>query len=123
MSPVLNHPSGSKVSDVACSLRQYPRKTCGPLVSISPSGATRMLVPISACPTVPGFHAPSRLTVRVGLVSVSPVSYTHLRAHETVLDIVCRLLLEKKKNDAINNYVYKLHITEPKTSDNYPKFK
>src|SRR5664280_1726888 len=25
------------------------------------------------------------------------VSYTHLRAHETVLDLVCRLLLEKKK--------------------------
>ena len=29
--------------------------------------------------------------------SSGPVSYTHLRAHETVLDIVCRLLLEKKK--------------------------
>ena len=27
----------------------------------------------------------------------SAVSYTHLRAHETVLDLVCRLLLEKKK--------------------------
>ena len=27
-----------------------------------------------------------------------PVSYTHLRAHETVLAIVCRLLLEKKQN-------------------------
>ena len=26
-----------------------------------------------------------------------PVSYTHLRAHETVLDLVCRLLLDKKK--------------------------
>src|SRR5450756_3003934 len=26
-----------------------------------------------------------------------PVSYTHLRAHETRHDIVCRLLLEKKK--------------------------
>ena len=26
------------------------------------------------------------------------VSYTHLRAHETVLDLVCRLLLEKTKN-------------------------
>ena len=26
-----------------------------------------------------------------------PVSYTHLRAHETVLDLVCRLLLEKTK--------------------------
>ena len=24
------------------------------------------------------------------------VSYSHLRAHETVLDLVCRLLLEKK---------------------------
>ena len=27
----------------------------------------------------------------------SPVSYTHLRAHETREDLVCRLLLEKKK--------------------------
>mgnify|MGYP002682345261 CR=1 FL=1 len=27
------------------------------------------------------------------------VSYTHLRAHETVLDLVCRLLLEKKKEN------------------------
>ena len=26
----------------------------------------------------------------------TPVSYTHLRAHETVLDLVCRLLLETK---------------------------
>ena len=30
------------------------------------------------------------------LVDVA-VSYTHLRAHETVLDLVCRLLLEKKQ--------------------------
>ena len=28
---------------------------------------------------------------------IRPVSYTHLRAHETVLDLVCRLRLEKKK--------------------------
>ena len=27
------------------------------------------------------------------------VSYTHLRAHETRHDLVCRLLLEKKKYD------------------------
>eukprot|EP00656_Telonema_subtile_P015743 TRINITY_DN18283_c0_g1_i4.p1 TRINITY_DN18283_c0_g1~~TRINITY_DN18283_c0_g1_i4.p1 ORF type:complete len:353 (+),score=89.65 TRINITY_DN18283_c0_g1_i4:256-1314(+) len=32
------------------------------------------------------------------------VSYTHLRAHETVLDLVCRLLLEKKKNTTIVNH-------------------
>ena len=30
--------------------------------------------------------------------SVDAVSYTHLRAHETVLELVCRLLLEKKTN-------------------------
>ena len=29
-------------------------------------------------------------------LSTVPVSYTHLRAHETVLDTVCRLLLEKQ---------------------------
>src|SRR5665648_1100202 len=28
---------------------------------------------------------------------MDPVSYTHLRAHETRHDLVCRLLLEKKK--------------------------
>ena len=42
------------------------------------------------------------LVTLVGWVStwggIMPVSYTHLRAHETVLDLVCRLLLEKKKN-------------------------
>ena len=31
-----------------------------------------------------------------------PVSYTHLRAHETVLDLVCRLLLEKKTQQKKN---------------------
>ena len=29
-------------------------------------------------------------------IGLGAVSYTHLRAHETVLDLVCRLLLEKK---------------------------
>eukprot|EP00658_Telonema_sp_P-2_P043337 TRINITY_DN31278_c0_g1_i1.p1 TRINITY_DN31278_c0_g1~~TRINITY_DN31278_c0_g1_i1.p1 ORF type:complete len:212 (-),score=63.39 TRINITY_DN31278_c0_g1_i1:82-717(-) len=31
------------------------------------------------------------------LVTILPVSYTHLRAHETPEHLVCRLLLEKKK--------------------------
>src|SRR5450756_2719867 len=30
------------------------------------------------------------------------VSYTHLRAHETRHDLVCRLLLEKKKKNTTN---------------------
>ena len=34
----------------------------------------------------------------VDLHGQEPVSYTHPRAHETVLELVCRLLLEKKKD-------------------------
>src|SRR5450756_318373 len=33
---------------------------------------------------------------RVSFSSIGAVSYTHLRAHETRHDLVCRLLLEKK---------------------------
>ena len=35
------------------------------------------------------------------LTMLIPVSYTHLRAHETVLDLVCRLLLEKKHKETV----------------------
>ena len=41
-----------------------------------------------------------------------PVSYTHLRAHETVLDLVCRLLLEKKKYPTTNNSSSSANILE-----------
>src|SRR5659263_168535 len=66
-----------------------------------------------------GAHEPVRVTATFGVASLSPggewnaqalvenadralywgkaVSYTHLRAHETRHDLVCRLLLEKKK--------------------------
>ena len=36
-------------------------------------------------------------TINIVLRDAYAVSYTHLRAHETVLDLVCRLLLEKIK--------------------------
>ena len=42
----------------------------------------------------------SRIFVQRGIAEEftrKSVSYTHLQAHETVLDLVCRLLLEKKK--------------------------
>ena len=35
--------------------------------------------------------------VLMNVEAPQPVSYTHLRAHETRHDLVCRLLLEKKK--------------------------
>ena len=34
----------------------------------------------------------------LGAADAGAVSYTHLRAHETVLDLVCRLLLETKND-------------------------
>ena len=34
--------------------------------------------------------------IHLGGGTPTSVSYTHLRAHETVLDLVCRLLLENK---------------------------
>ncbi|VTU54106.1 hypothetical protein AMBR_JPGBJEAN_02768 [Lacticaseibacillus rhamnosus] len=37
------------------------------------------------------------LGIVVKALSNEPVSYTHLRAHETRGNLVCRLLLEKKK--------------------------
>ena len=46
-----------------------------------------------------------RVDVAIG-VRVTPVSYTHLRAHETVLDLVCRLLLEKKKIPQTHAHMY-----------------
>ena len=44
-----------------------------------------------------------------------PVSYTHLRAHETVLDLVCRLLLEKKKD----NYIKQINAHTLQYSTSY----
>ncbi|MBJ7676655.1 alkaline shock response membrane anchor protein AmaP [Weissella confusa] len=35
--------------------------------------------------------------IQVNIKNTKPVSYTHLRAHETLMTLVCRLLLEKKK--------------------------
>ena len=43
----------------------------------------------------PAFHARAGRAVAAG--GPASGSYTHLRAHETVLDLVCRLLLETKK--------------------------
>eukprot|EP00658_Telonema_sp_P-2_P013997 TRINITY_DN15307_c0_g1_i4.p1 TRINITY_DN15307_c0_g1~~TRINITY_DN15307_c0_g1_i4.p1 ORF type:complete len:116 (-),score=19.31 TRINITY_DN15307_c0_g1_i4:22-369(-) len=42
----------------------------------------------------------------VALIHMMPVSYTHLRAHETPEHLVCRLLLEKKKNPITSHNIY-----------------
>src|SRR5450759_5862826 len=57
---------------------------------------------------VGGSTGAGKSTLVNGLVGTTAVSYTHLRAHETRHDLVCRLLLEKKKkknkkNETHNN--------------------
>ena len=54
-------------------------------------------------------HDPRAL---VGPRGETPVSYTHLRAHETVLDLVCRLLLEKQKNIMCRPLI-RIHVHTP----------
>eukprot|EP00657_Telonema_sp_P-1_P001291 TRINITY_DN12992_c0_g1_i1.p1 TRINITY_DN12992_c0_g1~~TRINITY_DN12992_c0_g1_i1.p1 ORF type:complete len:112 (-),score=39.10 TRINITY_DN12992_c0_g1_i1:53-388(-) len=55
-----------------------------------------------------------RLAIKTHIAAdtAGTVSYTHLRAHETVLDLVCRLLLEKKKK---NNTQKKTNILTAST--------
>ena len=57
---------------------------------------TRILIPIA----MPGLVTTIIYTFISAwnefMFALTSVSYTHLRAHETVLDLVCRLLLEKK---------------------------
>ena len=49
------------------------------------------------------FHAheaqPMLAALTANTAAFCAVSYTHLRAHETVLALVCRLLLEKKQRN------------------------
>ena len=56
------------------------------------------------------FPPPNVVSVEIGVLTtrkhVVPVSYTHLRAHETVLDLVCRLLLEKNTNNSQHTLRY-----------------
>ena len=50
---------------------------------------------LANCATCHGVNAEG---TKSGPTLMGAVSYTHLRAHETVLDLVCRLLLENKNN-------------------------
>ena len=54
---------------------------------------------------------------------IMAVSYTHLRAHETVLDLVCRLLLEKKIFLMIRRPPRSTHCISSAASDVYKRQK
>jgi len=62
-----------------------------------PGHVSEVLLVIDATTGQNGLQQAKVFAEAVDVTGVVPVSYTHLRAHETVLDLVCRLLLEKKK--------------------------
>ena len=68
-----------------------------------PGQATHTAAGVATAPPPPGGAPPPPGA------GAPPVSYTHLRAHETVLDLVCRLLLEKNNNHHYTN----LHTSQP----------
>ena len=80
----------------ACSRRSAPVKRSSPADSRVP-----VPPPMSAPVTLDELEPAVRKAVAeqpvVDLHTHLPVSYTHLRAHETLRYLVCRLLLEKKK--------------------------
>ncbi len=85
----------SSASDV------YKGRPVSPVVHVGHVGPVRLAGIVGHVGPV-GIAGPVGHVGPVGPVShVAPVagSYTQLRAHETRHDIVCRLLLEKKKKD------------------------
>src|SRR5450756_2754451 len=57
----------------------------------------------SSAPTEAARRRSSASLPGMMMSTAEPVSYTHLRAHETRHDLVCRLLLEKKKKNKPKN--------------------
>ena len=63
-------------------------------------------------------HEWSRCDVFDKVETTWPVSYTHLRAHETSLHLVCRLLLEKKRTGYTRFWLLPLilHLSDEKVT-------
>ena len=74
-----------------CSQRGFPGRRLLPAQRVPLVDPRLVSAPRGHCSTGATVPGRTRWSFRT-----NPVSYTHLRAHETVLDLVCRLLLEKK---------------------------
>eukprot|EP00657_Telonema_sp_P-1_P008354 TRINITY_DN29360_c0_g1_i1.p1 TRINITY_DN29360_c0_g1~~TRINITY_DN29360_c0_g1_i1.p1 ORF type:complete len:149 (+),score=66.17 TRINITY_DN29360_c0_g1_i1:54-500(+) len=112
---MIRRPPRSTQSRSSAASDVYKRQGSGDDVSLDglmPSGHGGVMTQPPLHPVIPedgtGSAFLGSLACAIKVVDRSPsinkfaaclgsVSYTHLRAHETVLDLVCRLLLEKKK--------------------------
>src|SRR5680860_1737554 len=77
--------------------RRSPRSRAAAWRGRSRWGSTPIVVPRSSRPSRLADTTPGDDGTQHAMDCSGPVSYTHLRAHETDSYLVCRLLLEKKK--------------------------
>src|SRR5680860_1784409 len=100
---MIRRPPRSTQSRSSAASDVYKRQAGGPLLFPhatlpGPSGH-----PLRKCCRCDSRRSDSAAWLALGRDGQEPVSYTHLRAHETDSYLVCRLLLEKKKkNNKIN---------------------
>src|SRR5660397_255815 len=74
---------------------------------------TRLSGPVLSSAVAAGIAAEGGAVYLGGIL---PVSYTHLRAHETKANLVCRLLLDKKRKlRNIKHYIEALYRTDQHT--------
>src|SRR5450756_2956593 len=78
---------------MSCPLMRPSEPAAHDVSSKLSTASTRTLLPTITT----GTDSPECMTSSEPPEGVASVSYTHLRAHETRHDLVCRLLLEKKK--------------------------
>ena len=91
----LNAPDDQKKVKIKTSKKIY---SSGELVEFTAQVYDESFNPVSEAEVKVNINAQnSKDELILNSIGAGSVSYTHLRAHETVLDIVCRLLLEKKK--------------------------
>src|SRR5665811_260445 len=83
--------------DAGVTRRNAERGREGKKIGVVTEPRTAGLVGVDDVLDVEAVEQPFRRRLDARILGGDPVSYTHLRAHETVLDLVCRLLLEKKK--------------------------
>ena len=78
---------------------------------------------INSGPLMAGVVGEKKFVYDVWGDSVNPVSYTHLRAHETVLCLVCRLLLEQQHLFFLSFLLNLFILKFPYASSGFQQFK
>ena len=96
------HDDGQNVPEPVAVL-QLAQRNGQSVVRYQPGGANHAWIPV---PADRFFLLEMVWDSEEETITLAAVSYTHLRAHETVLDLVCRLLLEKNTMKYPHNAVF-----------------